>query len=129
MRAIAYIDTSFLIAIILGEPEGAHCTKRLEEVDRIYSSNLLEAEVRATLAREKVVTDAQKLLAPIRWVMPNAPLSGEIGRVLSEGYVRGADLWHLATALELSPVASEILFLTLDKRQGEIAAKLGFAVE
>ena len=129
MPTIAYVDTSFLIAIILGEPQGANCTKRLEEVDRIYSSNLLEAEVRATLARERVEADAQKLLAPIRWMIPNTPLSEEIGRVLNEGYIRGADLWHLATALKLSPVASEIYFLTLDKRQREIAEHLGFTVE
>lgn len=129
MPTAAYIDTSFLIAIVLGEDQGKRCFEQLEKAERIYSSNLLEAELRATLAREQVEANHEVLMAPIRWVIPNAPLSEEIGSVLEKGYVRGADLWHLATALMLSPIASEIRFLTLDKRQRETAARLGFVVE
>ena len=57
---------------------------------------------------------------------PNRPLRGEFERVLVEGSVKGADLWHLACALFLAPEPKDLTFLTLDKRQEEIARKLGF---
>jgi len=60
------------------------------------------------------------------WVHPNRPLSGEFERVTAEGYVKGAGLWHLACALFLAPDPKDLSFLTLDRRQEEIARKLGF---
>ena len=42
------------------------------------------------------------------------------------GYLRGADLWHIATALYMFDEPSDITFLTLDRRQGDVAAALGF---
>jgi len=45
---------------------------------------------------------------------------------LTHGDVRGADLWHLACALFLTSVPAQIGFLTLDQRQNELAAALGF---
>jgi hypothetical protein len=45
--------------------------------------------------------------------------------VLDAGYVRGADLWHLAVALFIDP-EREIDFLTLDERQRAVSRKLGF---
>jgi hypothetical protein len=48
--------------------------------------------------------------------------------LLDAGYVRGADCWHLATALYLAPDAGDLVFLTLDLRQRAVAKTLGFAV-
>ena len=42
--------------------------------------------------------------------------------------LRGADLWHVATALYIFDEPSEVTFLTLDRRQGEVAGALGFQV-
>jgi hypothetical protein len=39
---------------------------------------------------------------------------------------RGADCWHLATALYLSPDPSALTFLTLDLAQRHVAKALGF---
>ena len=47
--------------------------------------------------------------------------------VLAAGYAGGADSWHLAAALYLSPEPSDIHFVTLDVRQGAVAKALGFA--
>jgi hypothetical protein len=55
-------------------------------------------------------------------------LTDEISRVLSAGYLRGADLWHVACALYLEPEPDELVFLTLDASQKAVAAKLGFSV-
>jgi len=46
--------------------------------------------------------------------------------VLSAGYVRGADLWHLAAALFVDP-QREIAFITRDDRQKALARTLQFA--
>ncbi|HET7712771.1 MAG TPA: hypothetical protein VFL80_12635, partial [Thermoanaerobaculia bacterium] len=61
----------------------------------------------------------------ISWVYPDRPLTSEITLVLDEGYVRGADLWHLAAALFVDP-HRQIGFLTLDARQRQISDQLGF---
>ena len=40
----------------------------------------------------------------------------------------GADLWHLAAAIHVTPEPGDLTFLTLDRRQREVAAALGFEV-
>lgn len=42
------------------------------------------------------------------------------------GYGRGAEIWHLATALYLAESPGELPFFTLDERQRRVAAELGF---
>ena len=41
----------------------------------------------------------------------------EISMVVGSGYVKGADLWHLATALYAADDPGELTFITLDERQ------------
>ena len=121
----AYVDTSCLVAIAFDEPEREEVASRLRGHDVLLSSNLLEAEFRATSVREAVEVD-EALFSWMKWVLPDRPLSVEIIRVLQTGYVRGADLWHLATAIYVTPEPSHLTFLTLDRRQEEVAAALGF---
>ncbi|MDT8368364.1 MAG: type II toxin-antitoxin system VapC family toxin [Longimicrobiales bacterium] len=126
---VGYLDTSCLVAVAFDEPGGAELGRRLEAYDHLVSSNLLEAEYRAALRREGVeeeITEGVRMLAGLTWVLPNRPLSMEIGRVLIVRYLRGADLWHLATALFLTDTPAEVDFLTLDANQRETAEKLGF---
>jgi predicted nucleic acid-binding protein len=123
----AYVDTSCLVAIAFGESEAAQVVSRLREHDVLLSSNLLEAELRATLVREATEVD-EALFSWIKWVLPDRPLSVEIIRVLRAGYLRGADLWHLATAMYVTPEPRDLTFLTLDRRQEEVAEELGFKV-
>ena len=113
---LAYVDTSGLVAIAFDEPGGRRLAQRLRRYDRLFASNLLEAEFRATLLREKVDARAEALLSWITWVYPNRPLTEEFKRISSVGYVKGADMWHLAHAL----------FLTLDERQRDVSVRLGF---
>lgn len=91
------------------------------------SSNLLEAEVRAAMARHRVEPD-RDAASGISWVLPRRALGPEISLVLGAGYLRGADLWHLACALYASEGrAAETTFLTRDARQRAVATKLGFS--
>ena len=122
----AYVDTSCLVAIAFGEKGAASLARRLEGFDELFSSNLLEAEFRASLVREEV-DDATDLLSWFTWVLPDQPLSRELGEALAAGYLRGADLWHVGCALFLSDgKASDLHFLTLDDRQRAVAEGLGF---
>ncbi len=122
----AYVDTSCLVAVAFGEKGAASVGRRLEGFDELFSSNLLEAEFRASLVREEV-DDATYLLSWFTWVLPDQPLSREFGKVLAAGYLRGADLWHVGCALFLSDgKPSDLHLLTLDDRQRAVAEQLGF---
>jgi hypothetical protein len=125
---LAYVDTSCLVAIAFGERAAGRLANRLRRFDRLLSSNLLEAELRSALAREGVPDGAGPLLSGLTWVHPDRPLTPEFDRVLAAGYLKGADLWHLATAVFLAPAAHGLAFLSLDRRQREVAARLGFTV-
>jgi hypothetical protein len=46
--------------------------------------------------------------------------------VLAAGYLRGADLWHLACAAWAAAEPGSTDFLTFDLRQREVARDLGF---
>jgi predicted nucleic acid-binding protein len=124
--ALAYVDTSCLIAIVFGEKGASNLARRLERFDDLLSSNLLEAEFRSALVREGIGEDPA-ILSAISWVIPDRPLSREIASVLSTGYLKGADCWHLATALYVADDAAALSFLTLDSRQRTVAKALGFA--
>ena len=122
---LAYVDTSCLVAIAFGERGTAALARRLAAFDVLAASDLLAAELRSAFLREGMV-DEPELLAAITWVVPDRPLHAEITRVLDAGYVRGADCWHLAAALYLAEDPAHMSFLTLDERQGAVAAALGF---
>lgn len=120
------MDTSCIVAAAFGEKEAAAIVRTLMRFDRVLSSPLLEAELFSALAREgREITDAWS--ASIDYVIVNRPLSSELARVLEAGYLRGADCWHLATALYLAPDPSRLTFVTLDAGQRKVAKTLGFA--
>lgn len=123
---IAYVDTSCLLAIAFGESGWKSLKRRLHGFSDLVSSNLLEAEFRAACVREEIAFDA-RMLGSLRWIFPDRALSPEMEAALRIGLViRGADLWHIACALYLTERPAELVFLTLDARQLEVAARLGF---
>ncbi len=124
--SIAYVDSSCFAAVLLAERGAAAMEARLAGFEEIVASNLLEAEVRSPLTREKIAMPPD-LLRPVRWILPDRVLTPEITRVHSHGYLRGADAWHLACALFFADPAS-LTFLTVDARQREVAERLGFAI-
>ncbi|MXW16354.1 MAG: type II toxin-antitoxin system VapC family toxin [Gemmatimonadetes bacterium] len=123
--SVAYLDTSALVAVLFGEPGGAALGARLGNFSQVVSSNLLEAEIRSVMHREEQVY-SDDLLVGIKWILPERPLGPEFKTVLEAGYLRGADLWHLATALYLADDPKELSFVTRDRRQGAVASALGF---
>ncbi len=126
--SVAYLDTSAVVAIALEEEGGYEVIPRLRQFSRLLSSNLLEAELRATLFRERVSFDTN-ILSGMSWVMPNRPIGAECMLALRQGgLLRGADLWHVATALYVSPDPREVAFISLDKKQLAVAGRLGFQI-
>lgn len=124
---VAYVDTSCLVAIAFGERGATAVARRMMQFDEIVASNILESELRAAFKREQVLFDVNAFLS-VSWLIPDRPLTEEIARVLEAGYVRGADCWHLASALYLAPEPSVLTFLTLDETQKKVAKAVGFAV-
>ena len=123
----AYVDTSALVAVSFSEENSTALATRLNEASRLVASNLVEAELRAVFARERC-RFSQDVVADIEWILPDRRLSPEISTVLEAGYVRGADLWHLATALYVAGAPGDMAFITCDQRQSRVAAALGFHV-
>lgn len=122
----AYIDSSVIVAMAFEEHGASAVARRLKSFSSVFSAPLLEAEFRSAVRREAREVDSG-LLTAVVWVHPDRPLSPEIARVLEAGYVRGADCWHLATALYLKSDTGNLVFLTLDQRQRTVAQALGFA--
>lgn len=123
---IAYVDTSYLVAIAFDEPGAGRLARRILEFDRPVSSNLLEAELRSAVAREAAGLDPSPFFVSLTWIYPNRPLTEEFQRITPHGYLKGADLWHLACALLICPDAQALTFLTLDTRQQDVAGRIGF---
>lgn len=121
----AYLDSSVIVAIALNEPGSGDLTIRLDGFSRLISANLLEAELYSTLSREGVELN-ENLVSGVRWIHPNRSLRDEMTLALSAGYLRGADLWHIAVALYAARKPDELTFFTLDIRQRNVAATLGF---
>ncbi len=123
---LAYLDTSCLVAMALGEPGHERVAGRLRDFDQLVASALLEAEYLAALARDNVPPPDDPF-RDLRWIHPQRRLTSEIEQALEAGHTRGADLWHVACALLFRDQGGELTFLTLDQRQAELAAALGFS--
>ena len=125
--ATAYVDSSLIVNVAFDEEGASGTRRRLDGFDSLVSSNLLEAEVRVAFARENLVFETS-VISGIEWIHPISPLADEYVKALHMGYLRGADLWHIAAALYAFPRSDEITFLTLDNRQRAVAVALGFQV-
>ena len=123
----AYVDSSVLVSIEFRQHNTDALIRRLEQYQVVTSSNLLEAEYRSACWRESC-TPSNLLLSAIDWIIPSRPLEAEFNMSLAAGYLRGGDLWHVATALYAATAPQEISFITTDTQQGRVAAALGFDV-
>lgn len=128
MTTAAAVDTSCLVALAFGEPGAARTLARLRRFDRLFASALVEAELLAAFRRERVDAEISAFTRDLALVSPDRPLGAELRRAADAGYLRGADMWHVACALFLSPDPAELTFLTLDQDQRSVARRLGFVV-
>jgi hypothetical protein len=123
----AYVDSSCLVAIVTSEPGYLDVRARLSRFDRLFSSTLLEAEIRSVVLRKSITGGLGNVWAWVNWVVPHRRLTREISQVLGAGSPpRGSDLWHLASAVFIRDRVGDLSFLTLDGGQSKIAKSLGF---
>ena len=116
------------MAVLLSEPGAGAIANRLADLEFACASPLLEAELLAVAAREGIdISD--DMLRPLHWITPPRRLTAELRRGLSSGSLRGADAWHLATALYFFSDPANGFFLTLDSAQRTAARHLGFSTE
>lgn len=125
-----YVDSSVLVSVLFDEPESRRYRSILHKNRRnILSSSLLEAELYAAAKREGVPLEtAAGFIDLVAIVFPDRSLQSEYLTVFQNGYVRGADAHHLATALYIDPQAKNLSFVTADSRQAAVAQKIGFRV-
>jgi predicted nucleic acid-binding protein len=124
--SVAYADASVFASLAFREPDAGRVRRRLVGFDRVVTSVFTEAELASALRREGIALSESPLLGVQLIGAPDA-LSQEIDAVLGTGYLRGADCWHVAVALNYSP-DRDVTFLSLDKAQRAVAAKLGLTV-
>jgi len=124
----AYLDTSFVLAILFDEAGALGLRRTLGRYERAFSSDLLTAETLSAAVREHLEVPAvMTALEAVALVLPHRSLDRELRDVLAQGYLRGADAWHLACASFLAEGArSELAFLSRDVAQRRVARRLGF---
>ena len=101
MPALACVDTWALGAMAFGEADAGDMTLRLASCLTLLYSNRRGAELKAAHAREMNLINAD-LRSRLERILPYRPLASEIEYVRQIGYLRGADLWHIATALYIA---------------------------
>lgn len=121
-----YVDTSVILSKLFGEPVKFDWEKLKNRT--IFSCSLIYYETISACARENLdLEDANSLLNSIDIISPNSILRKETEKILSVGFLKGADLKHVATAVWLSKGEPKNLhFLSFDKQQSLVAKKLGF---
>jgi PIN domain nuclease of toxin-antitoxin system len=123
---LAYVDTSALLAVLFEEAEAPSVVSALAASEVLYAANLVEAELRSVLHRERFdLAELASLLTTIQWLFPVRSLRSEFDQILACGYLRGADLWHLACALYLRENLAAPVLISCDQRQRDVARKLG----
>ena len=125
-----YIDTSALVAVQFGEPARARVLAVMRSHDQVISTSLVSAEMLAALRRADLpLTSADRLLERVARLAPPDDMRAKCEQALAQGSLRGADLWHVASALRLAGKHRKRLpFCTLDAGQRAVAAALGFPV-
>lgn len=128
--SIAYLDSSYILGILFREERYNAHQKRIKSLNHAVTSLFSQAEIMSSLKREAIEFDSFIQMADaIDWLLLGDRLDEELARVFAHGYLRGADAFHLATALWFVGDADtkDCAFLTLDKKQETVAKSLGFS--
>ncbi len=135
-----YVESSAVLAWLLGEPIGDVVLKHLANAEAIFTSAITLLECERALIRARTVEEiAEEGLIDRRRVLTKAsahwhrvPLQDEIlgraGRPFPVEPIRTLDAIHLASALAARSAVPNLVLLSLDRRIREASASLGFEV-
>jgi predicted nucleic acid-binding protein len=127
---LIYWDSSAILSALFSDTHSKTAKKWADETGLHFISTLAHAEVSAVIARmrrelvlaETLVNAAFEVLDQGPWRRIYAWPEWQIVRALSARWtLRGADLWHLATATTLKKELPELTFLTFDQKLEKVA--------
>ncbi|WP_026909417.1 type II toxin-antitoxin system VapC family toxin [Patulibacter minatonensis] len=124
---VAYVDTSALGRVLLGEPDAPAILSALADHDRHVSSRLLRVELRRVALREDRLANADSLLNGVALV----PVSAEIladAETIAPATVATLDAIHLATAQRLRALGQLDVVVTYDRQLARGAKHHGIPV-
>lgn len=132
----AYIDTSVLLRIILGEPKAL---REWRDIERPLSSELIRVEALRSIDRARVLLhlsddEVAERRAGVLQTLSGFRIARIDRRVLARAadpfptLVRTLDAIHLATAELAKTNIKDLVFATHDREQGRAAAAIGFQV-
>jgi predicted nucleic acid-binding protein len=122
---VVYWDASAILSALVEDSHTAQAQEWLKKRGAHLISTLAYAEVlavferlrRSGLVSEKVVDRALDGLDGGPWKRIDLqPEWRDIRSLASKGSLRGADLWHLSSAVALRKEMGELILLTFDKR-------------
>jgi len=128
---VVYWDSSAVISALFKDPNSRRAKTMAERAGLHLLTTLAYAEINAVLARmkrENILTEvlfqsAHEILDRGPWrrisIAPEWKLTR---RLAAKHHLRGADLWHLATAISLKSELRELSLLTFDQRLKTAAA-------
>jgi predicted nucleic acid-binding protein len=125
--AVAYLDTSVLGRILLGEPDRAAILRDLGAFELRVASRLTRVELRRLALGEDAIADADRLLAGVALI----PLDDDLltaAEIVPPATVATLDAIHLATAVRLARAGRLDAVMTYDARLAEGAREHGLEV-
>jgi hypothetical protein len=137
---VVYVESSAVLAWLVGEPRGKEVASLMAGADRIVTSQLTLVECERALIRswalhlisevERVDRSTRLERANERWIRLRVDEEAveRAGRPFPIEPVRALDALHLVGALTARSAAPDLVFLTLDQRIRENASRLGFDV-
>lgn len=139
-KSVIYLESSALIAWLLGEPAGPRVLQGLTGVTSVVSSELMLIETDRALHRAVAAGKMSEVHADERRTHLNATAATwnllEIGPEIVDRSrqrfpfepLRTLDAIHLASALVARRAAPDLVMLSLDERIRRNAIELGFRV-
>ena len=124
---LAYLDTSALGRVLLGEPDAGAVLSALGRYEERASSALLRLELCRLALGHGLLAAAEQLLSGVA-LLPVDESVLAAAETLPPTTVRTLDAIHLATALRLAGAGRLDALLTYDARLGEGARYHGLAV-
>ncbi len=126
---LVYLDSSAIVRLILEEPDWEELVAFIGNYPGRVTSALSMTEVRRAIRRAAALPDALLRGDAVLARIDQVAVSSELLRRASDlepPTLRTLDAIHVATALELAPIAA---FVTYDVRQAQGARANGLRVE
>jgi predicted nucleic acid-binding protein len=126
MTALAYVDASAVVKLILREPESASFHRWYVEAERLATSRVGIVEIeRAARRQSHLESRRMQVLSELDIIELDAAI-GKLASGVGPAGIRTLDAIHLASAMRLQPDLDA--FVTCDDRLAAAARAIGLLV-